>query len=221
MNKTAVILLLVALSCGCARYQVAINGYRDVPIVAANAFRQGASFYIRPSKDQANPLLEAQIRNKIEQLLEFSGYRTVRTPEEADYYLAFTYQGGTPRTVSQLEPLPYSSTTRTIQTFTENGEVSTTVLIYPEFTDYTYRQVTVYTSQLRLYAIDPARRQDAANEEAVWIGESAYTDRDPDFREDINYLLAGLFRYFGDDTGRQVTTTLKPSDPRLELIQKK
>ena len=49
----------------------------------------------------------------------------------------------------------------------------------------------------------------------VWLGEAQVGTDDPELRQAVNYLLVGLMDYFGTDTRKWVSVTLKRDDPRV------
>ena len=107
MKKIPGILLLTILSValiGCAStrtYRVQVNGYTEEAAVAP--FAVGVSFFVVEDQDAANPLLEKEVKAKLDKLLEKKGY--ILAPyEQAEYCLLFTYGMGTPQTVSVAEP---------------------------------------------------------------------------------------------------------------------
>jgi len=52
----------------------------------------------------------------------------------------------------------------------------------------------------------------------VWIGEASITGENTDLRATIDYLLTGVFEYFGKDTKKQVFVDIKDDDPRLNAL---
>ncbi|MFA5112487.1 MAG: hypothetical protein WC443_13840, partial [Desulfobaccales bacterium] len=102
----------VMLVCGlssCALnnyYSVKVNGYTDPS--APGQIRPGGSFCVMTNKEAKNPLLEAEIKEKITKLLAIRGYPAASF-ERADYVLFFGYGLGEPRSVSVVTPDYYGS----------------------------------------------------------------------------------------------------------------
>lgn len=107
MNKIPGIFLLGLLSIamfGCTSvrtYLVQVNGYtkRTGPLLAP-----GASVFVIENQKAQNPLVEKEIKSKIDNLLMKHGY-LLAPYDKAQFYLFFTYGLGAPRTVSVTGPL--------------------------------------------------------------------------------------------------------------------
>jgi len=107
MNKILTIFLLgflslATLGCVPARtYLVQVNGYTDS---AAPLLAPGASFFVVENQKAQNPLVEKEIKRKIEDLLVKNGY-LLAPYDKAQYYLFFSFGLGAPQTVSVTSPL--------------------------------------------------------------------------------------------------------------------
>ena len=106
MKKIATFLAFVVIGCclsSCAsyNYNVMVNGYTDPGTF--ETVKPGGSFFVIENQEAKNPLLEKEIKEKINKLLQSRGY-AVTTFEKADYYLFFGYGLGEPRSVSVAMP---------------------------------------------------------------------------------------------------------------------
>ena len=82
-------------------FTIKVNGYTD-PSAPAQV-KPGGSFCVIENQEAKNPLLEKEIKEKINKLLLTHGY-PVTTFEKADYYLFFGYGMGEPRSVTVATP---------------------------------------------------------------------------------------------------------------------
>ncbi len=95
------LLSMVTFGCASVRtYQIQVNGYTDS---AAPLLAPGATLFILEDQKAQNPLLEKEVKAKIENLLAKQGYLLVPY-DRADYYVLFTYGLGNPQTVSVTAP---------------------------------------------------------------------------------------------------------------------
>ena len=85
--------------CGPSAYSIKVNGYTD--LTAPTWLPAGSSFFVIDNREAKNPLLEKEIKDKINKLLEKYGYR-VASQEQADYYLFFAYGLGQERSVTPV-----------------------------------------------------------------------------------------------------------------------
>ena len=103
------VLVLGACLAGCSTgsvYNIKVNGFTSPEKPAR--IRPGGRFYVMANKAAKNPLLDAEVRDKIIKLLESHGY-PVTDYERADYYLFFTYGRGEPRSLSAAAPEYYGT----------------------------------------------------------------------------------------------------------------
>jgi hypothetical protein len=107
VNKILGIFLLcllgiAAFGCASARtYQVQVNGYTDS---AAPLLATGASLFVLEDQKAQNPLLEKEIKGKIDNLLVKHGY-LLAPYDKAQFYLLFTYGMETSGTVTIAGPI--------------------------------------------------------------------------------------------------------------------
>ncbi len=207
MNKLYLILFTVSIcAVGCsATYTVHVNGFSklDEPI------KDKASIYVTVDPNSQNPIFDNEIKTKIEMLLKEQGYVPAPNVEISDYRLAFQV-GLDSRRVSGYTPLyrPFIS-------FHDRywGDYHFGYTSYVPYYDTNYDQWLV----MKVFAPDRSSASDA--EQVVWIGEAMTGTSIADLRHVVNYLLVAGFEYFGVDTGKQMTLTIPPDDPRIIRIE--
>jgi hypothetical protein len=212
-------LIMVALVLGgCATaYQVRFNGYLDTER-PHKAIERGASFCVLENKSAKNPILESEIKAKIEMLLVQNGYR-LDSYEKADFFLGFNYSIGAGRTVYESMPVYIPPETGTIRSYEGGREKRTSFITYPGYTTYVPQNFTLYSSSLILDVFDAQRKRDMKEEKPVWIGETFSSSRNSDLREIIDFLLVAAFEHFGEDTGKSLQISVSGKNPWIRQLQ--
>ncbi|HUT28376.1 MAG TPA: DUF4136 domain-containing protein [Sedimentisphaerales bacterium] len=201
-------LILAALSCltaGCARsYTVRVNGFLERGLSVPDK----AAIYLAVDANSHNPIFQKEIKGKIEQLLARRGFSHAAKEDVADYRLDFAF-GINRREVTGFEPYygPASS-------FGFGGYRR----YYYGYGSYVPYAETYHDQWLTIRLSDTGRRNAADKGKVVWVGEAATTRYSADLRQNISYLLVGIFEYFGQDTRKQVAVTIDQSDPRIMRI---
>ena len=214
MNKVLGIFLLGLLSAatfGCASarsYQVQVNGYTDstAPLLAP-----GASIFVIEDPKAQNPLLEKEIKGKIDNLLVKHGY-SLAPYDKAQFYVLFTYGLGTPQTVSVTAPswgVGFGFGTGYW------GPGATYGFYWPGWGPYYTETQALYDRWLRLNVVEGKHYRETGKSRTVWVGEARSTGGSSDLREILNPLLVAAFEQFGKNTGRALPTTIKQNDPRV------
>ncbi len=209
-----VVLGLVVSGCASVRtYQVQVNGYTEG---AAPALAPGASVFVLEDQKAQNPLLEKEIKAKIELLLEKRGY--VLAPyDRADFYLSFTYGLGTPQTVSVTGP------TWGIGWGFGSGYCGpgvSTGIYWPGCGPYSTETQALYDRWLRLSVVEGKYYRDTGKSRTIWVGEARSTGTSSDLREVLNPLLIAAFEQFGQNTGKAVPIQIKQNDPRFSGLER-
>ncbi|HQO38163.1 MAG TPA: DUF4136 domain-containing protein [Candidatus Omnitrophota bacterium] len=218
MKKTLCVLLVCFLASGCATYyRVRVNGYLDAAQGPAPLTPE-ASFCVLENKDARNPIFDSQIRSKVEKLLTQKGY-VLKPADTADFHVNFAYVVGTGQTVTDVRREYSAGETGTVITHGPDGEVRTSTVLLPARTTYVPYQYTEHTAMLTLEVIDAPRLRTSQQKKPVWIGESSTTVRDPDQRDIVNYLLAAVSDYFGQNTPKSVTALIKEDNPRAAGVR--
>ncbi len=220
MKKTLVavlILLAGAWLCGCGPtlYNVNVNGYTDP--ATPGVIGPGNSFFVIENQKAQNPLLEKEIKEKINRLLTKQGYPVVAY-EQAQYYLFFSYGVGGERAASVVMPDYYTS-----YGFGLGGgsgwHGSPFVFAAPFFTFYPGPE-SLYDRWLLINVADGKYYRETGQFRTVWVGEARSTGTSQDIRVVVDYLLLADFQQFGRNTGKAVTVEVSESAPRLQGLTK-
>lgn len=215
MRKVCFFIALVALVSGCA-VNVRTTGFLDRR-PGTSAPSPGSSFAVLENNQAANPILDREIRFKIEKLLLARGYR-IAAREQALYALTFDYNispglrtGVTTvysRGQMQMTPVPDGKGGTTYINVMTPG----TTTAVPTLTD-------VFTKHLTLKIMEARSLAAGQNEKIIWIGETVSTDASSDLRSDIDYLLAAVFSYFGLDTGKQINVPVGKDNADVRALR--
>lgn len=208
------ILIAFGLS-GCAplSYQVQVNGYLDAVMPAT--LTPGANLFVIENKEAMNPLLEKEIKSKIEKLLEKQGYR-ISSFEKAEYYLLFCYGLGPGRNVTVIIPdyYPYGLGYFPGYSYGRPYSFVSPFISYSPFTE------TIYDRWLLLNVIDGKHYRGNGEFRTLWVGEARSTGTSADLRVAVNYLLLAALEQFGKNTGKAVTVEINEQDLRLKELEK-
>ncbi len=208
MRFLAIVLIGFGLL-GCANYySVKVNGYTGAG--TTGEIKSGGTFFVMENKEAKNPLLEAEIREKITRLLEERGYPVTTKFDKADYYLFFNYGMGEPRNVTVVTPdygwgwgVGFG------------GGPGWYFLVGAVWCPtHRYANTTTYDRWLLINVVEgPPYR---ANKESrpVWVGEAKSLGASSDLRVVLNYLLVADFKEFGKNTGKAITVEMKRTIPR-------
>jgi hypothetical protein len=202
------LLILVVLT-GCAgpRYHIQVNGYTDPEAKAAPA--PGATIFVIENKEAKNPLLEKEIKGKINKLLDKQGFR-LASYEAAQYYLLFSYGMGSERKVTVAMP-----------EFITGWAVGVT---YPPPGSYVYMSPwfwpspvleTQYDRWLMVNVVDGQHYREKGQFRTLWVGEARSVGSSADLRVVVNYLLVAALSELGKNTGKAVEVDIPPDDPRV------
>jgi hypothetical protein len=202
--------LLCLAGAGCAgAYQVKVNGYTDP--AAPGQFPPGARFAVLESPTAPNPLLEREIKAKIERLLTRQGF-SLAPYEQAEYVLRFTYGTGPGQSATVIAPdwgFGFGGGGR----YWGGGQV----FFWPGFA--TYSSAAVYDHWLLLNVLAAKAHREGGASRPLWVGESRSSGRSASLREVVNPLLVAAFEQFGKNTGKAVAADLPADDPRLKELE--
>ncbi len=168
------------------------------------------SFVVHPVKDK-NSLLAKELQGKIETYLGHKGYTTLAPmlKKNASYILLFSY--GTTSSIEVVkEPVIVPGRRHVVRHHVPRGRYHRDGLITPGRPDrvvYVPSRITEYTSFLKAEVYDVKDAQAIQREEKplpLWEGKAIMSgDNAKDIRRSIDYLMSGLFRYFGKSSERQ------------------
>jgi hypothetical protein len=206
-------LAIVLVGCGllgCANYyNVKVNGYTGPG--TTGEIKSGGTFLVMENKEAKNPLLEAEIKEKITRLLEVRGYPVTTTFDKADYYLFFGYGMGEPRSVTVVTPdygwgwgMGFGG---------RGGYFLTAPLV--TYAPYT---TTMYDRWLLINVVEGPAYRTRKESLPVWVGEARSVGASSDLRVVLNYLLVANFKEFGRNTGKAITVEIKDNDPAVSAL---
>ena len=220
MQKTVGLLAILVLgwclpSCSSVQtYTIKVNGYTD-PGAAAQV-RPGGFFCVMENPDAPNPLLDKEIKEKLNKLLMTHGY-PVTSFEKADYYLFYKYGMGEPQAVSVHGPPYYGGIGWGVGFggggWGWGGWGGPGVYVGVPLAGYPTEVTPLYDRWLQLTVVDgPAYRTEKIPK-PVWVGEAHSLGASTDLRTVLNFLLVANFREFGKNTGKAVTKEITAQDP--------
>jgi hypothetical protein len=195
-------------------FTIKVNGYTDPSAPAP--VKPGGFFCVIENQEAKNPLLEKEIKEKLNKLLLTHGY-PVTTFDKADYYLFFGYGMGEPRSVSAAAPDYYGSIGWGMGSGWggRGGWGGPSVYVGMPWGGYPANGATLYDRWLLLHVVDgPAYRTQKLSR-SVWVGEAHSVGASSDLRTVLNYLLVADFKEFGKNTGKAVTVEIDAQNPEV------
>jgi hypothetical protein len=212
VNKILGIFLLGLLSiatfgCASARtYQVQVNGYTDS---AAPLLAPGASLFVIEDQKAQNPLLEKEIKGKIDNLLVMHGY-LLAPYDKAQFYLFYTYGLETSGTVTVAGPIGPG---RGWEGFGYSAYLPA------KYGPYAFDTLTLYDRWLRLTAVEGKYYRETGKSRTIWVGEARSKGTSSNLRQVLNPLLIAAFEQFGKNTGKALPSWIKQDDPRVRGLE--
>jgi len=212
MRFSTIVLIAFGLL-GCANYyNIKVNGYTGPG--ATGEIKAGGTFFVVENKDAKNPLLDAEIREKITRLLEARGYPVTAIYDKADYYLLYGYNLGQPRSVGV--PEYYGTIGWGWGGGWGCGWGGPSVCIGgPPYGAWGTDIVTLYDRGLQINVVEGPPYRNEKLSRSVWVGEARSSGASSDLRTVLNYLLVAIFKEFGKNTGKAITVDLKENDPAV------
>ncbi|MFZ2087070.1 MAG: DUF4136 domain-containing protein [Desulfobaccales bacterium] len=219
MNTFLRIFLLALLGVaafGCASprtYQVQVNGYTDS---TAPLLVPGASIFVLEDPKAQNPLLEKEVKNKIDSLLVKHGY-LLAPREQAKYFLQFSYGMGAPQTLAVTTP------SWEIGVGFGTGGWGPGVgwgTYWPGCGPYYTETQALYDRWLRLNVVEAKPYRESGQSRSVWVGEARSAGSSSDLREVLNSLLIAAFEQLGRNTGKALPVAIKGNDPRFTELER-
>jgi hypothetical protein len=204
---------VLASGCGPYIYHVKVNGYTDP--AAPTRINAGGSFFVIENRDAKNPLLEKEVKEKIDKLLGKQGYG-LAPYEKADYYLFFSYGIGGEGTTTVVMPEYYPYPGSGFGFGTGYGRRASSYFFAAPFFSYSPypESVALYDRWLLINVVDAKYYRDQGQFRACWVGEARSTGPSSDLRTVLNYLLVADFKQFGQNTGKAVSVDISEPEPR-------
>jgi hypothetical protein len=199
--------VLALTGCAAPAYDISVNGYTD--LTAPTWIPVGSSFFVIENQKAKNPLLEKEVKDKINRLLEKHGYR-VATFEKAEYYLFFNFGIGQERTTTVAMPDYYPFG----MAFGGGGPYRSYFFVSP-FTGYYPYTETIYDRWLLINVVDGKFYREKGQWRTIWAGEARSRGTSADLRTVINYLLLADFKEFGKNTGKAISVEIDAQAPTV------
>ncbi len=195
---------------GCAAtLPVLVNGYTDP--AAAVAIPPGARFCVAENPQAPNPLLEREIKVKLERLLTRRGFG-LGPCEQADFVMLFTYGTGPGAARTLISP-EWSFGVGAGRVW-HGGYV----FFWPGFT--TYSTAAVYDRWILLNVVAGRDYREKRTSRPLWVGEARSAGASADLRQAVDPLLLAALEKLGHNTGKAVTLELREDDPRLRDLKR-
>ena len=151
----------------------------------------GSTFFVIENQKAQNPLLEKEVKEKIDKLLTSRAIRLVAY-DKAQYYLFFSYGIGGERSATVVMPDYFTS-----YGFGLGGgsgwRGSPFIFAAPFFSFYPAPE-SLYDRWLLLNVVDAKYYREKGQFRTVWVGEARSTGTSSDLRVAINYLLLADFQ---------------------------
>jgi hypothetical protein len=190
-------------------YTIKVNGYTDPG--TPGLIKPGGFFCVIENQDAKNPLLDKEIKEKINKLLITHGYPTT-TFEKADYYLFFGYGMGEPRSVSVATPDYFGSFGWGWGGgYSWGGPAVSVGIPWGGSVD----SATLFDRWLLIKVVEGPAYRTQKTSPPVWVGEARSVGASSDLRQVLNYLLVANFKEFGKNTGKAVTVTIDADNPEV------
>lgn len=197
--------LIVVLISGCATTSPIISMAVD-SIVARNASSKGKTYVITSAMQNTSESdLEFQeVARYVDNALSSKGYVRTDNKENANLLICLGYGIGTPQ--------------KSYQTNTKHGMVMPIYGIWMSSPSTTTTiEITSYVATLVLEAYDP---KDLNKKSQLWKTTTKLTTYKPDVRAILPFMVAASSDYFGINTEKQITVTIREDDPRVLNVRK-
>jgi Domain of unknown function (DUF4136) len=199
--------------CGPTLYNINVNGYTDPAV--PGVIIPGDSFFVIENQKAPNPLLEKEIKDKINKLLERHGY-TLASYDQARYYLLFSYGIGPQHNVEVAMP-DYSYGIGLGGGGWGHG--GSYFFGAPFFAFYPQPD-RLYDRWLLLSVVDGKTYREKGQFSTIWVGEALSSGTSGDIRVSVNYLLLADFQQFGKNTGKAITVGIDKEGPQVQGLVK-
>ena len=212
--KVIFIIVLVLLAFGCTPvYRIQVNGYADPDQIGK--ITQKANIHVIENTKAENPLLDKEIRTKIEKILKNRGL-ILSNIETADLLCKFNYGMGMGLTRIGSIPVQSPPVTTSVIVSNQSGAAQTTTLMTPGPTSYMPYARTEYDRWLNIVVLDARSFRESKTDEVIWYGEIISSGSSRDLRTVMNYMLIVVLEEFGKDTKKGIIIEIKENDERLK-----
>lgn len=213
---------------GCSTIPIELNAYLSKELEFPRP-EAGSKIGVLANTSPSEPLLERELREKVQRLLEQRGYKTTE-PSEADFILLVEAAIDAGTITTQYRATTTGSDYTRSYIYDRRGRMIVVNRQSPSRTYYVPQQCTVFTKGLGLTLakrslLPPADSQPAedrvrSDRATVWRCVASATGPESDLRWIVNHLLVGAFECFGEDTQRQRRIGVAEKDKRVQQLMK-
>lgn len=206
---------------GCTRYQIGVTTYlsHDLPFPPVDPSTRIA---IVTESDPDEPLLEAEVKRKIEALVRGRGFE-VADRDDASHILAAFFAIDAGNTGSGVASVYQPGGTSRSFVYTNTGRWATATTHHPGTTSYVPYSYTYFTRFLGVSLYERERwlasEDDDLADAIVWRATTTSAGSSSDLRRVVDYLLVTTFEHFGEDTGKRKRETLFQGDRRVRDLR--
>jgi hypothetical protein len=201
----------ILLLSGCGYYEVSLSGVKGTS--KNYIVRPDASIAVIAEIKTTDLAQEKEVKTKIEKLLKTRGYM-IGTILDSDYYLLFTYGIRNGQTALDGKPGNQHGGTETANIAGTDGSSAASVQL-KETTSNRPDSDTNYTRWLNLKLVDGNYYRETKKIRCLWAEDVTSSGPNSNLREIIDYLLIPAIGHFNENTGKQVTETIKDGDQRI------
>ncbi len=207
---------------GCTKYHIGVTTYlsHDLRFPTADSTTKMA---VVTGTDADEPLLEAEVKRKIERLVRGRGFETTNV-DEADYVLSAFFAIDTGNNATGARPVYQGGGTSRSYIYTSRGQWATATTHHPGTTSYVPYSYTYFTRFLGVSLYEKGRWLASEEEDLadaiVWRATTTSAGSSSDLRSVVDYLLVTTFDHFGEDTGKRKRKTLLQGDSRVRRLRK-
>ena len=216
---------LLFVASGCSKIEIDLNCYQShaQPFPAPG---EGATICLIARTTPPEPMLEAELREKLRRLLETRGFR-ISSEGACEYSLLAdaAIDGGA--TSTEYAPVTTGGDYVRSYVYDRRGRFVVVNQRIPTRTRYVPYSYTVFTSGLGL-TLTKQVPNDATTREAdgmhssedttVWRSTASITTGSNDLRWLVNHMLIVSLDHFGQDTGKQKQIGIAEDDKRVRQL---
>lgn len=212
---------------GCYRHlSITSNTFADFAQIPYG-FIPGSSFYIYcadPVTSVPNgAALEKETCQKLARILHEKQFVIHKSNTKSDYVMAFTlHVSSSVQTTNEARYIPGPTLTKRgnvitpqdgqVTRYEEQQETPGSVILVPQ-------QHTYYTTLLELNVYDGELYRAEGKLEQIWSGSAQCTRENSDARDTIDYLILEALKYFGKNTQREITTSVRCDNKEIENLR--
>lgn len=192
---------------GCPRqFNITHNAFANTRYIP-HGFPIGCSFTVEPMNGVNDPMMNQEIKCKIEHILQNKGYIILQDRGQSQFYIVFDYRmESSKKTVDVTQYIPGETVTSHSRKLKPGHTTE-----YEDQTTYTQGKFVkipkvcdFYGKSLFIQVYDTRN----AHLTPVWQGSAECNDRYEDLRDSLDYLLITSLRHFGYNTQKTIETSI-------------